>query len=369
MKWGSIIPLIGGFTIAAKQETGNDPDVILSYPAFKSNDSHCLNHFKMDSIDASTTVYDKHLDFVVALPPCSALSALNCKSCADYESVNWLYDTSDYVLKNIKPTVLVGENAPGLFQNKGKQVVEKLKAIAATYGYSFSMFLTDTFLHGIPQHRKRTFYFFTKGNESPVHNSYRVDTPNLIEYLSQVSPDLLYYNTFQRSEPLINNPYYKFMINEYGSDYRTIIKEHTHSIIQYLRITKQFDKFVYKVKLDGTYTDKFLTSIERIKSKFDINKGIWDSSPHVFLDSINAIQGRIFDASVHPTEERYINVQEHMHLMGLPSNFILCNNKVGQVCQNVPVCTARDMIKETIKIINRDIEFTTSENSFKNNLI
>ena len=40
MKHATIIPLIGGMTLANKKITGKDPEVILSYSPFGANDSH-----------------------------------------------------------------------------------------------------------------------------------------------------------------------------------------------------------------------------------------------------------------------------------------------------------------------------------------
>jgi len=46
IKWGTIVPLIGGMSVANKQITGEDPAFLLSYEVFASNDSHCVNYFK-----------------------------------------------------------------------------------------------------------------------------------------------------------------------------------------------------------------------------------------------------------------------------------------------------------------------------------
>ena len=64
--------------------------------------------------------------------------------------------------------VLWGENAPGLFTQIGEGVVNKLKQIGRTFGYSFSLIKTSTELHGIPQRRIRTFYFFWQSPTVPM---------------------------------------------------------------------------------------------------------------------------------------------------------------------------------------------------------
>ena len=46
IKYGTIVPLIGGMSVANKTITGSDPSFFLSYPGFESNDAHAVNHFK-----------------------------------------------------------------------------------------------------------------------------------------------------------------------------------------------------------------------------------------------------------------------------------------------------------------------------------
>ena len=45
MKYATIIPLIGGMTVANKKATGVDPEFFVSWDAFGKNDSHVQNYF------------------------------------------------------------------------------------------------------------------------------------------------------------------------------------------------------------------------------------------------------------------------------------------------------------------------------------
>ena len=368
MKWGSIISLIGGFTVAGYQVTNQKPDVILSQPAFASNDSHCLNYFDMEMVDYTKEVYDKHLDFVVAVPPCSALSSLNCKSCADYESVNFLYDTSHYVLKNIKPTVLVGENAPGLSQPKGIPVKQKLMEIAEEFGYSFSMFFTTTSLHGIPQNRQRTFYFFTKNDKAPIHKYYHNIPMPLEDYLGWIPKDATYQDVYVQKEQLTDNFFWRFLREELGPDYRQIMHDRNRrSVLSYCRRTDgAFEKLISFLEREKA-PDKVLEKAKYAQQKFNAGGGLWDASPNIFINTINALQGRLFQAAVHPLQDRWYNVREYMHLMGLPHDFQLVNENYGQICQNVPVCTAADMVREATRIMAGNCDWSKGSYSFTDN--
>ena len=46
MIYASIVPLIGGETIAMQNVFGKKPEYILSYSAFKANDLQLLNHYQ-----------------------------------------------------------------------------------------------------------------------------------------------------------------------------------------------------------------------------------------------------------------------------------------------------------------------------------
>ena len=89
----------------------------------------------------------QNLDYIASVCPCAGLSKLNTsrgtKACsADAEQNQWMYKSSDFILDKIKPKVLWGENAPGLFSGVGEGVLEKLRQIGQRYNYSFSVIKT-----------------------------------------------------------------------------------------------------------------------------------------------------------------------------------------------------------------------------------
>lgn len=208
MKWGTIVPLIGGLPIANSQVTGHSPDFLLSYEPFVSNDSHCVNYFKyspylvIDSesnkLSGNNSLLFSDVDFVSSTCPCSGLSMLNTvtsgdskfKRGADAVQNDWLYKGAEFVLDNIKPKVYWGENAPNLYTSAGKLILEKLQSIAKERGYTFSIIKTDTYLHGIPQHRQRTFYFMWRGDHSPILHYFKRETPHLNDYLNLLPDEI-----------------------------------------------------------------------------------------------------------------------------------------------------------------------------------
>ena len=66
------------------------------------------------------------------------------------------------------------------------------------------------------------------------------------------------------------------------------------------------------------------THIKYIKGcikKRAIGKGYWDDSPKFFNESFGTLMSKTIQYAVHPEEDRFLNVREMMHLMGLPHDF------------------------------------------------
>lgn len=164
--------MIGGMALANELATGNKPECVLSYDAFAKNESNLKNYWKDVKwyvLNAETNKIDGEqpdftdIDFVSSVCPCAGMSCLNTANrSADNATNNWLYKVADYTLGTIKPNAYWGENAPGLYSEQNVKVLESLREYGNKYGYSFTIYKTNTYLHGIPQQRIRTFFFFGK---------------------------------------------------------------------------------------------------------------------------------------------------------------------------------------------------------------
>jgi hypothetical protein len=80
-----------------------------------------------------------------------------------------------------------------------------------------------------------------------------------------------------------------------------------------------------------------------------------------------AIVGRLFHLAVHPSGERWLNLREHMHLMGIPHDFQLANGGHHAVTQNVPVNTARDWTFQVMEYIKGNLPLSSSPFVKQNN--
>lgn len=377
-KYASIIPLIGGMIIGNKKSTENSPEFIVSWDAFGKNDSHIVNylgdvpyHVLPESETVEDTVspniknswYEK-LDFVSTVCPCAGLSQLNNASGSssargsDAIQNEWMYRSAMWVFENLRPKVFWGENAPGLYATVGKGVRDRLKKIADDNGYSFSIVKTDTYLHGIPQHRKRTFYFFWRDTNAPILE-WRTKSDsdlNLIDYLKQIPIDATYQDEFfTRSYPVTEWKLYEYVLDKTGlSDYE-FRKSYIGALYHYISNKGWVDDAIdWMDKNYPDYKGEERTKLDHIKKKLADSKGYWDSSPFFVHDYVNAIIGKNMHVLVHPTDDRFLNIRECMWLMGLPHDFNLTKeNRVwNHIAQNVPVNTAAYYTDQVIKYVN-----------------
>jgi site-specific DNA-cytosine methylase len=177
-KHATIIPLIGGMPIAQQLTFNKPPEFVLSYSAFGANDSHYIHWLnEINKYNVPYIVLDeeninphlnKHVDVICATPPCAGLSSLSVSSSAENKTNDWMYISTKQILEEYRPKVFWGENAPRLFTAKGKPVADELIKIGKENGYSFMMYGTQSRLHGNPQIRPRTFFFFFEGDQVPI---------------------------------------------------------------------------------------------------------------------------------------------------------------------------------------------------------
>jgi len=366
IRWGAIVPLIGGMVMGAKKATGQDPEFMLSYEAFQSNDSHCRKNFPdvpYGLIGETQIEWDRPfiennngIDMVVSLCPCAGLSALNSSTNKDSEKArgadavqnDWMYKSSSYILEKIQPKVLWGENAPGLYTALGKKVADKLYEIGKLNGYSFSMVKTSTSMHGVPQKRTRSFYFFWKNETAPLLDWIDREKTTLEDYMS-TTPIGEYTEKFFMKDALTEDPIYNWLKNVEKKSVREAALEGNRSMLIYIfREQSRVNSIIsYLEGRDDPKSIKYLALITRATKK-----RVWDSTPHINAIDITAVVGRTLQLSVHPTKDRWMNIQEIMWLMGIGSDFKLAHDGFVQISQNVPVGTAADWAEQVLKWIN-----------------
>lgn len=388
IKHAGIVPLIGGELLASDAAYGVKPEYIMSYGAFGDNEKHILNHYKKDGYDIPYHVLDsdnapssiESVDVVSSVCPCAGLSSYH-KSYGEHNPNNqWMEKTTRYVLEQVRPKVLWGENAPALATNVGKFMRDKLREISDQAGYNMTIYVTKSLLHGSPQIRRRTFYFFWRrdafDNAVPVLNNYNRQYPTIRELLEGVKSNFQV-NPINQKIPSQDDHYYRYYLTEIkGGMSHT---DFTASIANHERPSYNVEGEMLQQDITYEEIGKWMRSeglereadrCDRRHAKLTNGKGVMMRGTLIPVNHIGAFVVHMPFVVTHHVEDRYINYREAMAIMGLPSDFELLDEKksVNHICQNVPFKTAKDMATEVQAVINGERTMEKASYMIQSNL-
>lgn len=399
IRWAAIQPLTGGMYLGAENAIGHPAEFILSFKGLNDikknkndeitgcgNERHLTNYLKkhnrmpayyqfatrqmfdgddnmkqeiVDESGNSVNIYNKELDLVVAVPICSGLSTVSTfgEETKNIKNCNMKF-ISEYALSELKPRVYIFENAPALFTIKGETLRNWFNALAKKYGYTVTYFKTDTQLHKNCQRRPRTFVFFfkiTEGNDEPRIINFVNEHISATDYFKAIPKGLKYETAPWRyySKILMD-----FFLAEYGENWRE--KMHKKDLVGELCSQNMFDRF-RKFTDDYDLSDKqraaWHRKINDVEYKYKHGLGFFMFTPKMSIETCPAVMFRNIENTIHPYENRLINLRENMELMGMPHDFELAVDDIHagkisyQLGQNVPVKTAEYMVSEAVRIL------------------
>ena len=355
MNYASIVPLIGGETIAMQNVANTKPEYILSYSAFEANDRQLVEYYENKvpyyHLDDGVHRDLPSVDVINTVCPCAGLSSLSPSASSTNRNNDWMLATARHVLGSLKPKVFWGENAPRLASKMGEPIVEELRRIAGQNGYTFSIYKTKSILHGLSQVRDRTFYFFWQGDKIP--------RLNYIERKHERIEDTIRNVELHKDDPmnvLVNknkpsdNPLYKYVLEEIEGGI-------THSQFQdkivkstgphdWIEAHTKYNK-VAEWMIDKGYENE-ARKCTRMYHKLKSGGNIMRKTTEIPKDYIGAFVGHMPGSLTHPDEDRYLTIRECLAIMILPGDFMLQGGvkNLNMICQNVPVTTAQDMAEE-----------------------
>lgn len=379
MKHATIIPLIGGEVLASMNVFGTRPDYIMSYSPFKDNESHLLKYFDNEVpyylIDEGGR-YPHRVDIVSSVCPCAGLSLFSMDYGEHNQNNRWMIETAKYVLGEMQPTVFWGENAPALVGKIGEPIRKQLIQIGRDNGYSLTLYRTKSLLHGVPQVRERTFYFFWKGNKTPLLEYYRRPYTRIEDVITGTKSNTM--NEVINKNTPTNDPYYKYLLEVVhgGITHRQhfdLLDAEDISVRYFdakslIEIAGHTYKQVGQWMKDKGY-EKEVEKCDRMFNKLEDGKNIMRRGTIVPKNYIGAFVGHYPKMLTHPYEDRYITYREALSIMGMPEDYILLNpsKSYNHICQNVPVRTAMDMATEVKSYLEGKRNMVDSRLTFQYN--
>ena len=383
--YASIVPLIGGETIAMQNSFQKKPEYILSYEPFKENDNHLVEYYKREVpyyVLGNDRSYNlPSVDVVNTVCPCAGLSSLNTSASSDAAANDWMLTSADYVLGTLQPKVFWGENAPRLASKMGRPVVENLRAIGRKYGYAFSLYKTKSLLHGLGQVRDRSFYFFWKGDKIPKLDFFKRKHERIEDTIRKVKwyhKDPM--SVLANKKTPSKNPFYRFVLEEMcgGITHREFQRKITKTVnpMDYIESNNiKYNEVASWLKNKGF--EKESNKATAMYNKLKEGKNIMRRSVTVPKDFIGAFVGHLPFELTHPDEDRHLTIRECLTIMGLPKDFMLQGGvkNLNHICQNVPVTTATDMADNVLKYVKGyldnqliDTDFLVQDNKSQENI-
>lgn len=373
MSFASIVPLIGGETIAMQNVVGQRPEYILSYSAFEANDNQLVEYY-----DKQVPYYHLDGDMPSSLPvvesintvcPCAGLSSLSPSASSTNANNDWMLATARHVLGDIQPKVFWGENAPRLASKMGEPIVEELRRIGRENGYTFSIYKTKSILHGLSQVRDRTFYFFWKGDKIPRLSYIRRDYERIEDTIRSVKLDKDDpMNVLVNKNKPSDNPLYKYVLEEIEggithTQFQDKIEKSTGPH-DWIEAHTKYDKVADWMAEKG-YENQ-VSKCMRMYHKLESGGNIMRKTTEIPKDYIGAFVGHMPGSLTHPDEDRYLTIRECLSIMKLPDDFILQGGvkNLNMICQNVPVTTAQDMAEEVQAFIEGRLDNQMIDSDF-----
>lgn len=374
MRYISHIPLAGGFALGSMNITGQPPVAITSYSAFEANDKLFRRYLEKKGFDVPYYVLDKltedgkrdlsklykTIDFVQAVPPCSGLSqaAQRKKGTRGTAAPNdWMYESAKFILGDVQPAVYSFENAPTLYTGAGDLVRERLIEIGKEFGYSITFYKTNTLRHGVPQYRPRTYGLFYKGEHAPILETYNRPYLNSLDYLKLIPKDAKHQNEYAHAEWDISQyEITKYLKHLLGENWRQEMVNYRSHITSYDYLTRRnlLDDYLKFQQSLPDKSDMVTKNIKHVIKNASEGRNARINYRVLGFDKeyIYAVIGEMMCRQVHPSENRLMNIREHMHMMGLPHDYDLEGPKeYVKITQNVPVKTCEDITTEIIEVI------------------
>jgi len=382
MSFASIVPLIGGETIAMQNVSGKKPEYILSYSAFEANDNQLVEYYDKKvpyyHLDGNMPDSLPTVESVNTVCPCAGLSSLSPVAGTNNSNNDWMISTAKHVLEHINPKVFWGENAPRLASKMGQPIVKNLRKIGKDNGYTFSIYKTKSILHGLSQVRDRTFYFFWKGNKIPQLPYFRREYERIEDTIRNTKlekDDPM--NTPTNSKVPTDNPFYKYLLEEIEggithSEFQEKIKRSTNPLEEIERAGIKYRTVGEWMTKNGY--DREAVKCKRMHDKLASGGNIMRKTTEIPKDYIGAFVGHMPTSLTHPDEDRYLTVRECLSIMKLPNDFMLQGGlkNLNHICQNVPVTTAEDIATSVHAFVEGrldnqmiDTEFLVQDNKTK----
>jgi len=328
-------------------------------------------------------------DIVTAIPPCSALSALNPTASGKKDkSAQIMIRACEFAVKS-KVKAFVLENAPRLYTKMGNDIRADITALALKYNYSVSFIKTNSILHGTGQKRERTFVHLWQSEYAAV-SEYEIEHSIWSELIGGLVKDVnrdgetysekpqnAKQKWLQGDETILKNTtlskqfnnrlkYFKKMYEVLDIDFASNVLEGTKITEDNIDIIKNGLTNLKNYDIDSDTSTKFKAFFERLIEKYENNRGRRNNEFYRIPENsgTHGVVGGNLCRMLHPLRDTILTELEAKRLMGIPDSFDV--TKIVHITQNVPSFTFAAMIKNCIRFIENKLEISSEKELYQN---
>lgn len=356
VNWKAYIPLIGGFPIGAQRVFGAPKDnSYVSFDDFESSDKLYENYIQGERNDDLSG-----LDLVVATAPCAGLSGASKAGFSDEAGNAHRRNMNRHIINSARNSVnagvklIIGETVPtfGSENPIAKDLRQELQNIADSRNYKFGYIKISSIDFGVPQNRKRIFYYL--GEPDLVGH-----VEDKRQYIPDVKPEVVNLAQFLDKPARPGGDYYMEEFEESDREALRILLEakargdmpqkyaECKTSMPIARLIEALpEEYGDRIKLLSPHYNK---QISRLRA-----------NPNTYYNRMFYVSGYTLGAviwrscettnqswlDINPDTVNYLSMGNVADLMAMPYDFPLPDKKEWNLlCQNVPPCTAEGAIR------------------------
>jgi DNA-cytosine methyltransferase len=340
----------------AKTYEENHPETVL----------HNVDIRKLPTETVIENFKDKGLtcDLIIGGPPCQGFSMSGNRIRKSFEGKfderNELFMEFFRFVKDLKPSYFIIENVEGILNYNNGEVRDEIYKLFENIGYELASRVLLAADYGVPQLRKRAFFFGTNKNIDPkkLIPATTHDSSNYVSIWDAIS-DLPLIESGEGSKLLVKDNHAKY------SDYQLKLGAQYQNVIHNHKASTHSAETIDKLKLiDNGKKQSDLPEHMQTKS---VHSGSWGrmekNKPATTLTTrINTPSVGIV---VHPVNHRTITPREAARIQSFPDDFIFIGGitTIGkQIGNAVPPLLAEqlakqiNMVEQSQKNTHKDIE-------------
>lgn len=311
-----------GYVVASAVEF--DPEIAVTYK--KNHPETSIHNVDIRKLPTSIVIKDfkersVKCDVIIGGPPCQgfSMSGNRIRKSFDgkFDERNELFMEFFRFVKDLKPSYFIIENVEGILNYNNGQVKEEIYRLFSSIGYNLDSKVLLAANYGVPQLRKRAFFFGTNKDVDPsklIPNETH-HTDNFVSVWDAIS-DLPKIESSEGSDLLVKEKHPQY------SDYQLKLGAHYQNVIHNHKASLHSKETIDKLKMINS--GKKQSDLPEHMQTRSVHSGSWgrmekDKPAYTLTTRINTPSvGRI----VHPESNRTITPREAARIQSFPDDFV-----------------------------------------------